>query len=101
GSYLRLVFFERSFIQHVNTFCFWATVAILVLRAFATRGERTAIEAGWQALRQGGLGRNLIFSDAPRLRAKFTAEGLRSQQGSIVFRRIFNALDRLEKTEST
>jgi biopolymer transport protein ExbB/TolQ len=100
-TYVYELFFERSWIQHATTFCFWLTMATLALKSFAFRAERAAYALGKTLLATPALGSTLIWSDADMVRQKFADSQYRSYHHSITFTRILHALDRLRKTQST
>lgn len=100
-SYVYELFFERSWIQHATTLCFWVTIATLALKHIAFRYERQAYELGKKVLTDPELRSTLIWSDADMVRQKFTDIQYQPYQRSIIFARLLNALDRLRKTQST
>lgn len=101
GNYFYSLFFERSWIQYVTTFCFWVTMAVLAVKHLAFLHERRAYEAARRTVAAPEFGSTLIWSDADMVRHKFADERHRAFHSSITFSRILNALDRLRKTQST
>jgi len=99
--YIYSLFYERSWIQYVTTFCFWVTMSVLAIKHLAFLHERKAYEAARLALDAPEFGSTLIWSDADMVRHKFADERHRPFHASITFSRILNALDRLRKTQST
>lgn len=100
-SYVYKLFYERSWIQHATTFCFWLTMAILLEKVLAFRSERDAFEHGRAILAEPQFQTTLTWTDAQRVRQRFQDEEHRKDHASITFTRIARAMDRLHKTQST
>lgn len=103
-SYLYIVFFERSWIQQVSTFCFWMAMLALISQHKAYALERQAQAAAATVLAAAPFGPDktpLIWAEATQLRQKFLDACKPEYAHSIVFTRIGHALDRLHKTQST
>src|SRR5438045_625242 len=60
--YIYSLFYERSWIQYVTTFCFWVTMSVLAIKHFAFLHERKAYEAARLALDAPEFGSTLIWS---------------------------------------
>src|SRR4051812_40613347 len=71
-SYVHDLFFERSKIQYVSTFCFWVTIVTLALNHRSLRFERRAYEQAKAILADPRFGAALIWSDADVVRREFT-----------------------------
>jgi predicted DNA-binding protein YlxM (UPF0122 family) len=100
-SYTHLLFYERSWIQYATTFVFWFTMGTLVLKHRSYRFEVQAYGRARGVLDAPDFPNTLIWSDAQFVRDRFTDKSLAPYQGSMVFSRIVNALDRLRKAQST
>ena len=100
-SYVYVLFFERSWIQHASTFAFWVTIITLATKHLAFRQERAAYTQATAILAQPEFQGTLIWSDANRVRDTFGSVRYALYQTSITFVRILNALDRLRKTQTT
>lgn len=100
-SYLRELFFERSWIQYVTTFCFWIVLLVLAVKHFLYHRQRQGFERARGVLEGPEFQSTFIWADADRIRSYFTHDELEPYGSSISFRRIKNALDRLLKTQST
>lgn len=99
GDYVRVLFFERSWIQHTNTFVFWLVAANLMADQLSFRVEAKALRKARAVLSHADLARALIWSDARIVKEKLEAEPARLSR-SIVFSRLLNAMARLLKNQS-
>jgi len=100
-SYVRDLFYERSWIQYASTFCFWLTMAILILKHLAYRYERAAYEVGRNLMGKLDSGATLTWAETDTVRERFVDKNLQAYQRSLTFNRISNAMERLRKTQST
>jgi biopolymer transport protein ExbB/TolQ len=100
-SYVYELFFERSWIQHVTTLCFWTIIAILFFKQMKFNYEKKALASAEQIIKVPEFSSTLIWSDADRVRQKFEDEKHKGFKNSLIFVRIINSLDRLRKTQST
>jgi biopolymer transport protein ExbB/TolQ len=100
NSWLRELFFERSWIQHLNTFLFWLCMALLALKHWAHRHEMDAFRAAHEIVTNESIS-SLTWQDTIVLSEPLKSEDNDKFRESVVFRRILTALDRLENTKST
>lgn len=100
-SYIHDLFFERSWIQYFTTFTFWMAIALLAIRFLKWRFESQGFRAARKVLDSPELASTFIWSDAARIRALFVEKAHAAHQDTLAFTRIINALDRLQKTQST
>jgi len=101
GSYFRIFFFERSWIQHASTFCFWVAMVLLLVRHRGFAREREARAVAAAILEDPSFRARLIWSDATSIQRRFTDATHARHHRSITFSRIVNALERLFKAQST
>lgn len=101
GSYVRELFFERSWIQHASTFCFWLTMALLVVKLLSLRLERRGFELARDLLAERQFDTILSWADADRVKERFEDPRHALYHRSLTFSRITKAMDRLRKTQST
>lgn len=103
NSYVHALFFERSWIQYVTTFCFWTIIAILLFKQIAFNYEKKALENAKQVIKGPGFSSTFTWGNADLVRQKFEEENKEHNvyKKSIIFGRIANSLDRLRKTQST
>jgi biopolymer transport protein ExbB/TolQ len=101
GRRVHEVLRERGEIPYLIAFVSVLTLASVSVRGRRSRSEQRSLAAAQKVLEDEDIRTPLIYSDAPRVREKFTAEGLLEHRRSLTFDRILGALDRLEKTKST
>ena len=100
-TYFYLLFFERSWIQYVTTYCFWFIIISVLFKQLHLNYENKAFEAAKKVTLKLKDVSTQIWADAPRVRENFVEEQYQAYQKSLVFSRIIYALDRLRKTQST
>jgi biopolymer transport protein ExbB/TolQ len=100
-SYVHALFLERGSIQYATTMSFWLTIAILAIMHVASYYEEASLSAARQILESPALDSSFIWADAEMIRGRFSDEKYARYHGSITFRRILIALDRLRKSQST
>jgi biopolymer transport protein ExbB/TolQ len=99
-AYLSKFFFERSYIQHANTWVFWCVLVALAIKYYDYLLEAKAHRRAAELLKEG-FGAALYWSHAPDVLARFDQPDDAAYQGSVIFKRIRGALERLHATQST
>jgi hypothetical protein len=98
-TYLHQLFYDRSWIQHANTWLFWFVMATLAMKQVNLRREESAFAAAERILTDPQIQSPMIWSDAQFLLKQLAPDPMAGH--SIVFSRLVRALERLHKTKST
>ena len=99
-SWAYQLLFERSLLQHINTYIFFITLLLLFLRWWGHRVEVKACGVVAELVQEDRY-RNMVWANAYTLTAELNKPEHRRERGSLVFSRVLRALDRVEKTKST
>jgi len=100
-GYLYALFLERSWIQFATTFFFWLVMSFLFIKDLAHLKERRAFNKAREITQSGEFDKTLIWTDASSVQQMYSDKLDKSLLGSQTVTRLFHALDRLQKSQST